>query len=118
MPCQGITTLENILVIHLRPLKHYALVMRRNQNQSSSYKELNTFFFSFLASPQHMEFTYQGSELNHSCDLCLSCGNYGFFNLLWGAKDQTCILVPKRSCLSHFTTERKFETYFLNFRLD
>ena len=35
------------------------------------------FFFSFLATPWHMEFPGQGSDLSHSCDLCHSCSNAG-----------------------------------------
>ena len=32
-------------------------------------------FFSFLASPCHLELPGQESDLSHSCDLCCSCGN-------------------------------------------
>ena len=39
-------------------------------------------FFSFLATPWHMEFPPQGSDLRPSCDLCCSCGNPGSFNPL------------------------------------
>ena len=32
-------------------------------------------FFFFLATPQHMEFPGQGSDLCHSCNLSHSCSN-------------------------------------------
>ena len=36
------------------------------------------FFPPFLASPRHMEFPGQGSDLSHKCDLSHSCGNARF----------------------------------------
>ena len=33
------------------------------------------FFFSFLATPWHMEFSGQGLDPSHNCDLNRSCGN-------------------------------------------
>ena len=35
------------------------------------------FFFSFLATPWHTEFSGQGSDLGCSCALCSNCGNTG-----------------------------------------
>ena len=37
----------------------------------------NFFFFFFLATPWHMEFLGQGSDLSHNCDLCPNCCNAG-----------------------------------------
>ena len=37
-------------------------------------------YFLFLATPQHMEFLGQGSDLSHSRDLHCSCGNARSFN--------------------------------------
>ena len=38
---------------------------------------LKTFFFSFLATPQHMEFPGQESDPSHHCDPSCSCGTAG-----------------------------------------
>ena len=64
----------------------------------------NFFFFSFLATPWHMEFPGQGSDPSCSCDL--RCSNARCFNpLCWAAGGQTCILVLQRHCRSCSATE-------------
>ena len=52
-----------------------------------------------------MEFPGQESDPSCSCDLHGSCSNTRSFNPLYQAGDWTCVLVLKRHCLSHFTTE-------------
>ena len=47
-------------------------------------------FFHFFVHPVAYRVPSQGSDPNHSCDLCQSCGNAGSFNL-W-ARDRTRIL--------------------------
>ena len=48
------------------------LLLRKHENQAQTID-----FFSFLATPQYMEFLGQGSDLNCNCDLSCSCSNSG-----------------------------------------
>ena len=57
-------------------------------------------FILFLATPWHMEFLDQGSDLSWSCDLCGSCNNARSFNSPCWARDQICILALQRYCWS------------------
>ena len=50
----------------------------------------------FLATPQHMEFLGQGSDLSCSCELCHIYGNARSFNPLCQAGNRTSVLVLQR----------------------
>ena len=66
------------------------------------------FIFSFLATPWHMEFPGQGSDLSCSCDLSHSCGNArsltgcarpGIKSASQCSKDTTNPIVPQQEFL-------------------
>ena len=59
----------------------------------SSLPILFFFYFSFLASPQHMELLGEGSDPSHSFDLHHCCGIAQSFNPLCWAREWTCTLV-------------------------
>ena len=72
------------------------------------------FFFSFLATPWHMEFPGQGSDPSHSCNLYCCCNNARSFNPLCRAGDQTCV-PALRDATDPVAPEQ--EILFLNFYL-
>ena len=61
-------------------------------------------FSSFLATPQHMEFSGQGLDPSFSCDPCRSCGNARSINPLGWARDWLYELALQRHCWSSCTT--------------
>lgn len=63
-----------------------------------------TFFFSFFAALQLMEFFGQGSHLCRSCDLGGSCSTAGsLLNPLCRAGDWPCVPELQRHCQSYCT---------------
>ena len=82
----------------------------RGEDRVDGWRVKSTFyiyiyiFFSFLATPRHIEFPDQRSDLSCSCNLCHSCGNTRSFNPLRWTGDQTFILGLQRCCWSHYTT--------------
>ena len=75
----------------------YSLYLKRRWAISGAWKldfsgKLSFLAFSFLATPQHMEFPGQGSDPSSSCYL----RQRQILNPLYQAKDQTCIPALKR----------------------
>ena len=61
--------------ITINIIKFIELNNNKKKAMQSGYQENKKIFFSFLATPQHMQFLGQGSDPSCSCDLCCSCGN-------------------------------------------
>lgn len=73
----SLNLLASALMRHYLFHKNYWLLLLNSINTKiSSYQSFLSFFF-FLATPWHVEFPSQGSDLSHSCDLCCTWGNTG-----------------------------------------
>ena len=96
--------------------------MRHNGLYSLILDQVFSYFFLFWLPCGSMECLGQGSDLSHSCNLCLShgCSNARFLNPLGWAGDQTCLPALPRCYQSHCTTVGPLQASFstLHFKVD
>ena len=66
------------------------------------------FFFSFLATPRHVEFPGQRSDLSLSCNLCnplAQCAGAGIEPVSWSCRDAADPIVQQWELLHVFLDE-------------